>query len=181
MRWFRICAQDVPVLVIARDPIELEQIYGALKKRLLVQVDEKGESKGGKLLPEDLQQLRQLDASGNSLEAEWGEVIERATLRNGTGAETYCVVTVTEYFGGRGHDFSVMDDMTDANGGMLVIATSVPDKREWIQWKGRTARQDKPGQYEVVLHKKDECFKGYKAARFKEFESLSSDQQIERL
>jgi len=24
---------------------------------------------------------------------------------------------------------------------MLVIATSVPDEREWIQWKGRTARQ----------------------------------------
>ena len=34
---------------------------------------------------------------------------------------------------------------------MLVIATSIPDKREWIQWKGRTARQDRPGQFTVVL------------------------------
>ena len=34
---------------------------------------------------------------------------------------------------------------------MLVIATSIPDEREWIQWKGRTARQDRPGQFYVLL------------------------------
>ena len=34
---------------------------------------------------------------------------------------------------------------------MLVIAMSIPDEREWIQWKGRTARQDRPGQFHVVL------------------------------
>eukprot|EP00966_Prymnesium_polylepis_P215164 4983232-Prymnesium_polylepis.1 len=33
---------------------------------------------------------------------------------------------------------------------MLVIATSIPDEREWIQWRGRTARQDRPGQ--VTAH-----------------------------
>jgi len=32
-----------------------------------------------------------------------------------------------------------------------VIATSIPDEREWIQWRGRTARQDRPGQLYVVL------------------------------
>ena len=41
---------------------------------------------------------------------------------------------------------------------MLVIATSIPDAREWAQWKGRTARQDRPGQYLVVLSAEDEPF-----------------------
>ena len=38
------------------------------------------------------------------------------------------------------------DEEVDKNGGMLVIATSVPDSREWKQWIGRTARQDHAGQ-----------------------------------
>jgi len=41
---------------------------------------------------------------------------------------------------------------------MLVIATSVPDEREWIQWKGRTARQDRPGQFYVILNTKAKPF-----------------------
>jgi superfamily II DNA/RNA helicase len=44
-----------------------------------------------------------------------------------------------------------VDKEANANGGMLVIATSIPDEREWIQWKGRTARQDRPGQFYVIL------------------------------
>ena len=36
-----------------------------------------------------------------------------------------------------------------------MIATSIPDEREWIQWKGRTARQDKPGQFCVILCEQD--------------------------
>ena len=63
-----------------------------------------------------------------------------------------CRVTVTDRFGGRGHDFQVVDREANANGGMLVIATSIPDEREWIQWKGRTARQDRPGQFYVILN-----------------------------
>ena len=37
--------------------------------------------------------------------------------------------------------WQVVDKESNLNGGMLVIATSIPDEREWIQWKGRTARQ----------------------------------------
>ena len=47
-----------------------------------------------------------------------------------------------------------MDKDANANGGMLVIATSVPDEREWIQWRGPTARQDRPGQFVVVLDRR---------------------------
>ena len=35
----------------------------------------------------------------------------------------------------------------------------MPDTREWIQWKGRTARQDKPGQFVVILSTKDTMFR----------------------
>ena len=61
-------------------------------------------------------------------------------------------------FGGRGHDYDCMDEGANANGGMLVIATSMPDAREWAQWKGRTARQDRPGQFYVVLSEKGAPF-----------------------
>ena len=44
-------------------------------------------------------------------------------------------------FCGHGHDFDCLDERAKAEGGMLVIATSIPDAREWAQWKGRTARQ----------------------------------------
>ena len=68
---------------------------------------------------------------------------------NGSKEQTYCTVTVTDYFGGRGVDYKVKDKQIDKNGGLLVIVTSIPNTREWIQWKGRTARQDKKGQYQV--------------------------------
>ena len=83
---------------------------------------------------------------------------------------------MTELFGGRGHDFSVMDEGADANGGMLVIATSIPDEREWTQWKGRTARQDKPGQYMVILRRDDPCVKQF--ADKKTFEAKPPDKKI---
>ena len=51
-----------------------------------------------------------------------------------------------------------MDKEANANGGMLVIATSVPDEREWIQWRGRTARQDRPGQFHVGLSRQASPF-----------------------
>ena len=74
-----------------------------------------------------------------------------AHARLGGVDDNRCRVTVTDRFGGRGHDFQVVDKESNANGGMLVIATSLPDEREWIQWRGRTARQDRPGQFCVVL------------------------------
>lgn len=59
--------------------------------------------------------------------------------------------------GGRGHDFSLYDEEADAAGGMLVIASNIPaSERDWIQWKGRTARSDRKGQYAVILCKDDE-------------------------
>ena len=58
-----------------------------------------------------------------------------------------------------------MDKEANAHGGMLVIATSIPDEREWIQWKGRTARQDRPGQFYVILDEKAKPFNESKYKR----------------
>ena len=62
----------------------------------------------------------------------------------------------------------VVDRESNANGGMLVIATSIPDEREWIQWKGRTARQDRPGQFYVILSQQARPFSSPKHAKLAE-------------
>ena len=71
-------------------------------------------------------------------------------------------------FGGRGHDYQVLDKEANANGGMLGIATSIPDEREWIQWKGRTARQDRPGQFYVIMDETQKPFDDPKHKKLRE-------------
>jgi len=106
-----------------------------------------------------IQLLQERNEAGLSMIDTANDVIEAATKRCYSDArEPFFRVTVTDYFGGRGHDFDCMDERANAHGGMLVIATSVPDAREWIQWKGRTARQDRPGQYFVALSAEEEPF-----------------------
>eukprot|EP00966_Prymnesium_polylepis_P146911 3393131-Prymnesium_polylepis.1 len=63
---------------------------------------------------------------------------------------------------------------------MLVIATSIPDEREWIQWKGRTARQDRPGQFHVILNKQAKPFSEKPKLEGK-LKKMSEDTKIETL
>ena len=130
--------RSVPVLVICASNEQLAAMHAAIRE-------------GGVIPPDEVQRLSQFDARGASLRTEWQTLIDDATKRLGSAEDNRCRVTVTDRFGGRGHDFQVVDKEANANGGMLVIATSIPDEREWIQWKGRTARQDRPGQFYVVL------------------------------
>jgi len=141
--------QRVPVLVITSGPEELLRVQTAVMQ-----------SRG--VVAEEVQRFSLFDANGRSLKGQWETLIADATKRLGGPADNRCRVTVTDRFGGRGHDYQVMDKEANANGGMLVIATSVPDEREWIQWKGRTARQDRPGQYLVVLNTRAKPFEGNK-------------------
>merc|ERR1719253_1434373 len=61
-------------------------------------------------------------------------------------------VTVTTAVGARGQDYHISDELVDEKGGFLLVLEYVPDsEREWIQFLGRTARHDHPGQYAVVL------------------------------
>ena len=199
--------RKVPVLIITTGGEQMTAMLAALR-----------ESPGG-IPAHEVQRFSQFDEHGRSMEKEWQGVIEDATRRLGGSEDSRCRVTVTDKFGGRGHDFQVrgmpslpkrllspsgcspqtsalpkpllspsrcssqavalpkplllqrlpltlrlspipphpphslqvVDKEANANGGMLVIATSVPDEREWIQWKGRTARQDRPGQFYVIL------------------------------
>ena len=105
-------------------------------------------------------------------------MIEDTTKRTGTGEAAHYHVTVTDIFGGRGHDFNCNDEHANGNGGMLVIATSIPDTREWIQWKGRTARQDRPGQYYVVMNARDLLFQSHPSLAA-DLKPLSADDKIE--
>ena len=151
-RVVELCRQyfrQVPVLVIASSDAELAALHRAVSAVPEIPSDE-------------VQRLSEFDANGVSLKSEWQTLIDDATKRLGTADDNRCRVTVTDRFGGRGHDFQVVDKAANANGGMLVIATSIPDEREWIQWKGRTARQDRPGQFYVVLNQSVKPFAGNK-------------------
>jgi len=156
------------VLVITSGADEIRRVVAAL-----------GESE---VVPtEEVQRFSEFDDNGKSLREQWQTIIDDSTKRLGGVDDNRCRVTVTDRFGGRGHDFQVVDKEANANGGMLVIATSIPDEREWIQWKGRTARQDRPGQFYVILNKKSKLLtvddKPTKlAGRLKK---LTDDQKIE--
>jgi len=162
--------RQVPVLVIAASQEEL----GVLHKMFL-EDDE---------IPRDeVLRFSQFDADGRSLKDEWQTIIDDSTKRLGGVDDNRCRVTVTDRFGGRGHDFQVVDREANTNGGMLVVATSIPDEREWIQWRGRTARQDRPGQFYVILNKENKPFSDPKHKRLAvRLEKLSSEnQKIEEL
>ena len=164
--------RQVPVLVIASSTEQTSSLCASIRA-------------DGTIPSDEVQRFTEFDEQGRSLKEEWATIVEDSTKRLGGAKDSRCRVTVTDRFGGRGHDFQVVDKENNTNGGMLVIATSIPDEREWIQWKGRTARQvwceerrtheswiwprcilwsahpsflisrqDRPGQYYVVLNKK---------------------------
>ena len=166
----------VPVLVITRGGAELDEVHRALREHLppKMGVEAWDAKKPLNAIDDHLLVLRERNGKGDLLKDKWAGVIEQATKRRGTHEASFCCVTVTDLFGGRGHDYSVDDELAIANGGMLVIATSMPDEREWTQWKGRTARQDKPGQFYVVLSEDREPFcEGKEGADYlKEFKKL---------
>jgi len=149
--------KKVPVLIITSSLGQLSRVHEALKA-----------GAGGDIPPDEVQRLAQFTTDGRSMGREWATIIDDATKRFGNAHESRCRVTVTDKFGGRGHDFQVLDKEANANGGMLVIMTSIPDEREWIQWKGRTARQDRPGQFFVVLDETKAPFSEPKHKKLKE-------------
>ena len=147
--------QQVPILVIASSLGQMQKLYERLKGSNDVPAD-------------DVQKLAQFSTDGRSLAREWQTIIDDATKRIGGTSDSRCRVTVTDKWGGRGHDYQVIDKTSNENGGMLVIATSIPDEREWIQWRGRTARQDRPGQFTVILNEKEKPFDDPKHKKLRE-------------
>lgn len=137
----------VPVVVIAKNSIVASAIHAVVKER------------ASKILG-----LRSAEAADSVVqlfvETSEGQraIVEKATTPYERGSyDNVYRVTVTEYWGGRGQDYRVKGRDVDDSGGLLVIATEIPvSEREWVQWKGRTARSDHAGQYAVVLCAGDE-------------------------
>jgi len=72
------------------------------------------------------------------------------------GAAKKFRIAVTDPRGGRGIDYRVTDEDADHEGGLALIIPRIPEqKRDFIQWVGRTARQDRKGQWIAVLNRKD--------------------------
>ena len=140
--------QKVPVLVICETPEVAKTVFQKLKSLI-------GETKVQFLLERDIEKRTTVSR------AEIAATVDKATKtwqghEEGAGPWT---TTVTDYFGGRGLDYQVSSDTVNDNGGLMVVMTSIPDsEREWIQWKGRTARQDRNGQYKVILDETDDVF-----------------------
>eukprot|EP00935_MAST-01C_sp_MAST-1C-sp1_P001407 g1407.t1 len=128
--------RQVPVLVVCQNPRQVSR----LQKAMLA-----AHGSDGTLRGDELQVLLEHEGDVNDV-----------TQRSESGRELYRI-TVTDYFGGRGHDFICIDNKIDAAGGMMLILTQIPEsQREWVQWLGRTARQDKKGQWALVLNSADE-------------------------
>lgn len=151
--------ERVPVLIIAKDRIHADQLVESLR------LSARSRGLGGAC--EDA--VRSLSRTLYEAEPEqWKENLNRATmpLGGGGGRNKTWRVTVTDRRGGRGTDYRVDDSDVDGAGGLLLIPSIVPtSQREWIQFLGRTARQDRRGQYCAVL-----CAKDYVAqtSKFKE-------------
>ena len=64
------------------------------------------------LLCSQVQRFSEFDASGKLLKEQWQTIIDDATKRLGGMGESRCRVTVTDKFGGRGHDFQVTGNVT---------------------------------------------------------------------
>ena len=81
--------------------------------------------------------------------ADYGGIVKEATRPRQSAASpsgSVWPVTVSDPFGGRGQDYTVLKEEVDKAGGIMVICTAIPDsEREWIQWLGRTARSDRRG------------------------------------
>jgi len=80
----------------------------------------------------------------------------KATQGIGQGSDKKWRIAVTDPRGGRGTDYRVSDPVADQNGGLMLIVMHIPKQsRDWVQFLGRTARQDKHGQWLAVLNKKE--------------------------
>ena len=127
-------AACVPVVVLCRNAVAARRTFAAFAASVGVQLF--------------------LEYGDDNERMNYSAVVERATLPvvNERAGSKRWPITVTDSFGGRGQDYRVSDRDVDDAGGLLVIATHMPEsEREWIQWKGRTARTDRRGQYAVVL------------------------------
>lgn len=87
---------------------------------------------------------------------QYKENLFKCTHPVGKGSQRLYRIAITDPRGGRGTDYRVSDADADIEGGLLLIIQYIPKQsRDWIQYLGRTARQDRHGQWMAVLNRKD--------------------------
>jgi Mg-chelatase subunit ChlD len=137
--------EKVPVLVIAKDRSHSDFLVEGLRNAC------RSRGLGGN--SHDL--VRSLARTLYEADPEqWKENLNRSTLPLGDGQHGGKAwrITVTDPRGGRGTDYRVDFRDVDDAGGLLLIPTMIPtSQRDWTQFLGRTARQDRKGQYCAVL------------------------------
>jgi hypothetical protein len=134
--------KHVPVVILANDLATATRLYSTCFEGV-------GPEEVG-----TVQLFLELDpASGKK--TDYAAVLKEATrpMPSSTSPSGFLwPITVSDPFGGRGQDYTVLKKEVDNAGGIMVICTAIPDsEREWTQWLGRTARSDRKGQYAVVL------------------------------
>jgi hypothetical protein len=156
---------EVPVLVITKDPESVKNLSKQLREKLAELYGTRTAAEDEEEAPQD-EVIELLHNPRNPKEfvelvakaTEQLEVIENEEEEGEDKEMQAWRITVTTAEGGRGHDYRVVDPAIDEKGGLLLILTFVPwSEREWIQFLGRTGRQDHNGQYAVFLTTQDEA------------------------
>mmetsp|Transcript_49288 Transcript_49288/g.107270 ORF Transcript_49288/g.107270 Transcript_49288/m.107270 type:complete len:1299 (-) Transcript_49288:82-3978(-) len=135
--------EKVPVLIIAPS----RQKANLLSAELQAMANAKG------LRAKDVVRSLSRDTF-ESFPEQYKENLFQCTQPMDKGSAKKFRITVTDPRGGRGTDYHVTDPDADRNGGLLLIIQEVPKQaRDWAQYLGRTARQDRHGQWMAVLNR----------------------------
>lgn len=155
--------QFVPVLIIAGDTEQCKSVVRKLRKYV---------SGFGSINDQDMiRSLSQSDYDKNP--PLYKESLKKSTqAMAGHGPKLYRI-TVTDPSGARGTDYQMRDEDPDRVGGLMLIVMQIPlSERDWVQYKGRTARQKWRGQYCAVLQAKE-----YEALE----EKVTEDYEVKRV
>jgi len=144
---------EVPVIIIAKDQAMVEEVA----RRLCMQLGDNPDEPSADSWGLDQRVIRLLEKPGQP--QRFTTLVDLATqpwdCGMTKGRQRSWRITVTTAEGGRGHDYRVSDPSVDEKGGVLLISMWVSwSQREWIQFLGRTARQDHEGQLAVYLNAK---------------------------
>jgi hypothetical protein len=134
-----------PVIVLCTSREAAKEMWAAFKTEAEQVLAGKISGNAQLFLEEDLNNVRMNHRAVADLAAR--------PIKNGNDIVTWRI-TVTDLFGGRGQDYRVSEKCVDDAGGITVLATGFPpSEREWTQWLGRTARNDRKGQFMLLLDK----------------------------
>eukprot|EP00930_Biecheleria_cincta_P004527 TRINITY_DN10543_c0_g1_i1.p1 TRINITY_DN10543_c0_g1~~TRINITY_DN10543_c0_g1_i1.p1 ORF type:complete len:1734 (-),score=304.39 TRINITY_DN10543_c0_g1_i1:237-5042(-) len=142
--------KHVPVLVIAKDAAQGRKAVNKFKDFCR---EERNEQLNSDLLIGDMTR-KQLEESKKKYDYN----LTSSTQSFGPNDAPMWRITVTDNTGARGTNYAMSEEGQSADdmGGLLLVLLYIPDnERDWIQYKGRTARQKWKGQMCAILCSED--------------------------